>query len=93
MFTYGLSDDYTEKLRLYDQFVGSWDIEATWYDQAGGRRKGKGEYYFAWILGGRWIQDVLFAAGAPSDHFGTTLRCFDPAFDAWQITWMQPYGD
>jgi hypothetical protein len=84
--------EYAEKLMLYGQLVGSWEIEATWYDQTGGSRKGKGEWHFAWILGGRGIQDVLFASGSASDHFGTTLRCYDPGMDAWQVTWMQPYG-
>jgi hypothetical protein len=83
--------EYAEKLMLYGQLVGSWDIEATWYDQAGGRRKGKGEWHFAWILGGRGILDVLFAAGSPPHKFGTTLRCYDPARDAWHVIWMQPY--
>jgi len=84
--------EYAEKLMLYGQFVGSWDIDATWYEQGGGRRKGKGEWHFSWILGGRGIQDVLFAAGAPPHQFGTTLRCYDIAVDAWHVTWMQPYG-
>ena len=44
--------EYAEKLMLYGQFVGSWDIEATWYDQAGGHRKGKGEWHFNWVLAG-----------------------------------------
>jgi hypothetical protein len=83
---------YAEKLTLFGQFVGSWDIEATWYQQGGGERNGKGEWHFGWILGGRGIQDVLFAARAPGHQFGTTLRCYDVAMDAWHVTWMQPYG-
>ncbi len=84
--------EYAEKLMLYGRFVGSWEIDATWYEQGGGRRKGKGEWHFAWILGGRGIQDVLFAARAAPQQFGTTLRCYDAAMDAWHVCWMQPYG-
>lgn len=84
--------EYAEKMMLYGQFVGSWDIESTWYEQGGGQKKSKGEWHFAWVLGGRGIQDVLFAAGAPSHKFGTSLRCYDVSMDAWHITWMQPYG-
>ncbi len=84
--------EHAEKLMLYGQFVGSWDMDVTWYEQGGGQRKGRGEWHFAWILGGRGIQDVLFGAGAPAHKFGTTLRCYDPAMDAWHVTWMQPYG-
>ncbi len=79
-------------LMLYGQFVGSWDIESSWYDRAGGCSTGKGEWHFAWILGGRGVQDVLFRAGAPADHFGTTVRCYDAAIAAWHISWMQPHG-
>ena len=77
---------------LYGQFVGSWDIEATWYDRQGGTSTAKGEWYFAWILGGRGVQDVLFASGAPPDRYGTTLRCYDASADAWHIFWVQPSG-
>src|SRR5512146_808249 len=77
---------------LYGQFVGAWEIDATWYGEGGEVRKGKGEWHFGWVLGGRGIQDVLFAAGAPPEQFGTTLRCYDSALDAWHVTWMQPYG-
>jgi hypothetical protein len=86
----GPSVDHADKLMLYGQFVGSWDIEGTWFQENGERRTRKGHWHFDWILGGRGIQDVLFATGAPPDRFGTTLRCYDPDLDAWHITWMQP---
>ncbi len=88
----GPFSEYPDPLMLYGQFVGSWDIEATWYDRAGGSKQGKGEWHFGWILGGRGVQDVLFSAGAPPDRFGTTLRCYDPEANVWRVTWMQPYG-
>ena len=84
--------EYADKLTLYGQFVGSWDIDGTWYEREGGQRKGTGEWHFAWILGGRGIQDVLFASRACPDRFGTTVRCYDAAADAWHVVWMQPYG-
>jgi hypothetical protein len=77
----GPYDEHAEKLMLYGQFVGSWDIDATWYEKNGASRKGKGEWRFAWILGGRGIQDMLFAVGMPPHKFGTTLRCYDPTLD------------
>lgn len=67
-------------------------MEATWFNPDGGQHHGKGEWHFAWVLGGRGIQDVLFANGAPSHQYGTTLRCYDPAQGLWNITWMQSYG-
>lgn len=50
------------------------------------KKKNKGECHFAWVLGGRGIQDVLFATGAPSNKFGTSLRCYDIAVDFGRIT-------
>ncbi len=84
--------EHAEKLMLYGQFVGAWKIDVTWYMPNGGQRRGQGEWHFAWILGGRGVQDVLFGAGAPPDRFGTTLRCYDPAADVWHVAWMQPAG-
>lgn len=81
--------EHQDKLMLYGQFVGSWDIDATWF-KPDEERKGRGEWHFSWILGGRGIQDVLFSSGAPAHTFGTTLRCYDIALDAWHIAWMQP---
>lgn len=82
--------EYADKLMLFGQFVSSWDIDSTWYAPDGNQRRGKGEWHFCWILGGRGIQDVLFASGAISYQFGTTLRCYDVALDAWHASWMQP---
>lgn len=84
--------DYADELMLYGQFVGSWKMEATWHSRDGKSRKGMGEWHFAWILGGRGIQDVLFSDGAPTHRYGTTIRCYDPELGAWHVTWMQPYG-
>lgn len=84
--------EYAEKLMLYGQFVGSWDIAAIWHDQIGGHKEGKGEWHFDWILGGRGIQDVLFSTEASPHQFGTTLRCYDVVTDVWHVAWMQPSG-
>jgi len=84
--------EHAEKLMLYGQFVGSWDIASTWHNQDGGQTHGKGEWHFAWILGGRGIQDVLFASETSPHQFGTTIRCYDAAMDAWHVAWMLPAG-
>ena len=84
--------EYADKMMLYGQFVGSWDVDVTWYAPGGGQRQSKAEWHFAWVLGGRGVQDVLFGVSAPSHKFGTTLRCYDKALDAWHVSWMQPYG-
>src|SRR5512135_196592 len=84
--------EVVDKVMLYGQFVGSWDIAGTWYKGGKAVRTAIGEWHFGWILGGRGVQDVLFPSGASTDHYGTTLRCYDKQLDAWHITWMQPYG-
>jgi hypothetical protein len=84
--------DDAEKLMLYGRLVGSWDVDATWFEPSGEERQRKGRWHFAWILGGRAIQDVLFAVDMPPDRFGTTLRCYDVAADVWHIFWAQPSG-
>ena len=86
----GPCPDYTDKMMLFGQFVGSWEIDGIWHKQNEPSRKGQGEWHFAWILGGCGIQDVLFASGAPPPQFGTTIRCYDRALDAWHVMWMQP---
>jgi len=88
----GPFDEYAGKMMLYGRFVGDWDIDAAWYEQGAVCKKLKGEWHFAWILGGRGVQDVLFVVDAPPHKFGTTLRCYDPTEDVWHISWMQPYG-
>ncbi len=79
-----------DKLRLFGQFVGSWDMDGTWHQPDGGSRSGRGEWHFAWVLGGRGIQDVLYASGAPRHEFGSTLRGYDKSIGAWHLSWMQP---
>lgn len=84
--------EYAEKLMLYGQFVGAWDIDVTRYIKGGKSTKEEAKWYFNWILGGRGIQDVFYAAKAKPHQYGTTLRCYDSIMDAWHVTWMQPYS-
>ncbi|MEN6571214.1 MAG: hypothetical protein ABFD24_05160 [Anaerolineaceae bacterium] len=79
-----------EKLMLYGQFVGTWNVESVWYKGDKVVRKAKRSWVFDWILGGRGIQDVLFAEGVKPSQYGTTLRVYDELLDAWHITWMCP---
>ena len=82
--------DLSERLNLFGQFVGSWDIESVEYID-GGTRNVAGEWHFAWVLGGRGVQDVLFDKGTPPDQRGTTLRCYDERKGVWHVTWMHPF--
>ncbi len=83
-----------EKLMLFGQFVGDWEIVEARYIQADGTWvKMKGEVHFGWILGGTAIQDVWMGCREGSKKmimFGTTIRFYDPKIDAWRSTWLSP---
>jgi hypothetical protein len=88
-----------EGLMLFGRFVGSWDIEATYWDHDGsviGERRG--EWHFGWVLQGRAIQDVLISpplaeqlqTGEPAREYGSSFRLYDPKTDIWRVTWFAP---
>ena len=83
-----------EKLMLFGQFVGDWDIVDARYIQKNGTWLNmKGEVHFGWILGGTAIQDVWMGCRGGSEKmimFGTTVRFYDPKIDAWHSTWLSP---
>ena len=86
-----------EKLQLFGQFVGSWDVDVTNYKTDGSQETVKGEWHFGWVLDGRAIQDVwiapkrtLRAGNEEVGEYGATLRFYDPRIDAWRSTWIGP---
>ena len=88
----GPHSDHQDKLMLFGRLVGSWTVKSYWYDQQKVTSEAEGEWHFAWILGGRGVQDILFRKDSPLDTYGTTLRCYDSKNDVWQVSWMQPSG-
>jgi hypothetical protein len=98
----GPAPDRAEKLDLYGRLIGDWQAEITAYAADGTAHSGQGEIHFGWILEGRAIQDVWMIPrrkdrkpGAPAmpiagNWYGTTLRIYDPALDAWRIYWIDP---
>lgn len=88
--------DRAEKMKLYGWLIGDWRFDATHFDDNGVATEGpQGEIHFDWALEGRAIQDVwiLPARDQPnpgSVFYGTTLRIYDPALDAWHILWNDP---
>jgi hypothetical protein len=86
------------KLGLYGRFVGSWRLEIDDYPFDGPPRHGEGEWHFDWVLDGKAVQDVwIFPArhlrgnGKPDEpwyRYGSTFRWYDPAIDAWHITYF-----
>ncbi len=83
----GPAPDRADSLKLYGWLVGRWTMDATVHRDDGSRHQGSGEIHFGWVLEGRAIQDVWILPGV---FYGTTLRVYDPAIDAWHILWSDP---
>ncbi|HVE57739.1 MAG TPA: hypothetical protein VNB22_12975 [Pyrinomonadaceae bacterium] len=90
--------ELAEKLRMFGQFVGSWDAKVINYKPDGSNQIVEAEWHFGWVLEGRAIQDVWIApkrslrvAGenTPGDY-GATIRFYDAKIDAWRSTWIGP---
>lgn len=84
--------EFEDKLMLFGQFVGDWDIVGVRSPSPSGVAfKEKGEVHFGWVLDGRAIQDVWMTYDAGSKRVipvGTTVRVYDPSIDAWRSTWI-----
>jgi hypothetical protein len=83
----GPHPDLAEKLMLYGRLVGNWHMQARLQPEPGVFVEAEGHITFGWVLGGRAIQDVW---NLPGWFYGTTLRIYDPARDAWHILWNEP---
>jgi hypothetical protein len=90
----GPEPNLKEKLMLFGQFVGDWNIVEARYTQADGTEViMKGEVHFGWILDGTAVQDVWMGCRKGEEKlilFGTTIRFYDPKIDAWRSTWISP---
>lgn len=81
--------------------VGGWEAEVRDFDSPGQVRRASGEWWFAWVLEGRAMQDVWISPKrderalprrplAAKDRYGTTIRRFDRREGVWRITWINP---
>jgi hypothetical protein len=94
------SPDVPESADAYGWLVGGWELEVLYYRTVDlSSREIRGEAHFAWVLEGRAIQDVWImprAENRTSDSdrtnnmYGTTLRVWDAAIQAWRIRWINP---
>ena len=95
----GRSPEIPESADVYGWLIGSWELDAYDHRTEGTVRCSKGEAHFEWALEGRAVQDVWVVprrserAGDLSgamNLFGTTLRVWSPAIQAWRVTWINP---
>jgi hypothetical protein len=97
------ASDIADKLKLYGQFVGSWEAEGQAFLPDASTRAHFWQIHFSWVLEGRAIQDVWITPprhgphardsqpwGPFTNQYGTTLRLYDPKLDAWRVTWIDP---
>jgi hypothetical protein len=91
-------DEYADELMTFGQFVGSWDIEATFFEHDGSVLTTlRGEWHFGWVLEGRAIQDVFITpsreerrVGKPEREYGSSFRMYDARSNTWRVTWFAP---
>lgn len=83
----GPAPDRAGKMGLYGWLIGDRTFDATVHRDNGTTHRGAGEIHFVCALDGRAIQDVWILPGL---FYGTTLRVYDPALDAWHILWSDP---
>ena len=74
---------------LFEPLIGSWEVDVTYHRPDGSRTEASGSWHFGWVLEGRAVQDVwrVSAGGHDPLGYGTTIRFYDPAIDAWRVTW------
>lgn len=93
----GPHPDFHDKLMLFGQFEGIWDIDMKFMDDDGNTIfHGPGEWAFGWVLDGRVMQDVLTfpdlkdptATDPGKRNIGTSLRHYNPKTDTWRVVWI-----
>lgn len=83
--------------RLFEPFIGSWDLLVTWFGEDGETRTMDGEWHFAWVLEGRAVQDVWIVPrrdqrrnGQELYEYGTSIRFPGTRPGLWHSTWLGP---
>ena len=70
----GPAADRADRMALYGQFVGSWDLDVTEYRDDGPVQR-RGEWHFGWALEGRAVQDVWIVPPRGQRGRGAWGRC------------------
>jgi len=95
----GRSPEIPAEADAYGWLAGGWNLEVLRYGVDVSAEGIRGEAHFGWVLEGRAVQDVWImprrADGSPDpgklrNMYGTTLRIWDAAMQAWRVTWINP---
>src|SRR5262245_25414473 len=79
--------------KVWDQLVGTWDCDYTFYSEDGTATRARGELLFGWILDGRAVQDIWITyPQKPNEEreIGTSLRFLDPKSGMWRVVFILP---
>jgi hypothetical protein len=87
----GPSPTLGSEAQIFDRFVGTWDLDCTFYDANGKTSRLVGEWRFGWALDGKLEQDVIVEHhGCDRIARGTTLRFYNAKSGKWRIVWIAP---
>lgn len=97
----GPSEELAAVARDFGWLAGGWTAEVKDFGPEGKARQGRGEWWFAWVLEGRAMQDVWIAPprgdrerarsdSAPDNRYGSTIRYFDKTDGKWRVSWLNP---
>ena len=93
---YGPPRRFANRLKLFGQFVGDWDIVSVRGPSPKGVRfKSGGEVHFGWVLGGWAVQDVWMTYDTRTRKavpVGTASRGGGPRMSAWRGAWSSVVG-
>ena len=93
------SPEIPEDADVYGWLVGSWELEVFYYGMDVSTQNLKAEAHFGWVLEGRAVQDVWIMPRPAQrtaqlektrNMYGTTLRVWDAAIQAWRVTYINP---
>ena len=93
----GPNPSLSDKLALFGQFVGSWDLSVTNHPPGGDSTIVAAEWHFAWALGGRWPSEaeatVDVAKTASNTRTTVLIRFMFSPPNGWSVTvWSTVVG-
>ena len=80
------------KAKIFDRFVGTWDLDCVLYGPKGEVSRFSGQWIFGWVLDGKVEQDVIIQATDQGRIArGTTLRFYDAGSGGCRVVWIAPW--
>ena len=80
-----------DEARVFDRFVGTWDLEGEFTAADGKKTPLHGLWLFGWVLQGQIMQDLIIEGDlATGRQRGTSLRFFEAKTKQWRVEWIPP---